>query len=145
MRKMFKVNLIKTAVVTFIMFHCLGCSNLTASKINSCEVKEINYKGQVVDINKVGIGASIQQDNSLFFISHIVPHGPVEQHGSIALGDIILAISPNNVDKFINVSSMTLVEVINTIRGCKNSQLALMLERNGKTFFVKLRRDSVNL
>ncbi|MFQ3251068.1 MAG: carboxyl-terminal processing protease [Glaciecola sp.] len=131
--------------IIFFVLVLSACSSLENNKDSSCAKKEIMYKGVLFDLNKEGIGASIQQLDDTFIISEIVAGGPVDKEGSINVGDKVIAISPNKTDSFIYVQSMSLVEVIKVIRGCETSPLSLMLERDDKSFTVDLAREAVSL
>ena len=58
------------------------------------------------------------------------------------MGDKIAAISPNNDDDFIEIDSIPLPDIINMVRGCPGSELALKLDTEDAENIVTITREN---
>ncbi|PCI76404.1 tail-specific protease [Candidatus Aerophobetes bacterium] len=90
-----------------------------------------------------GIGAQLRDDLQGFTLVHVLENSPVQKHGEIKAGDMIIAVDHTPV------VGMDIEEAVQLIRGPKGSHVHLTLLRNSPEGQKKLEadiiRDLINL
>ena len=97
-----------------------------------------------------GIGALLGRENEYTVISSVVPGGPADQDGRLKAGDRIIAVGQGNDGKMVDVIGWRIDDVVDLIRGPKDSVVRLnILPKNqgvgGRTREVVLVRDEIKL
>ncbi len=97
-----------------------------------------------------GIGAVLQSDNEYTKVVRLVPGGPASKQGQLQPADRIVSVSQEDEDKVVNVIGWRLDEVVDLIRGPRESVVTLEVipsdaadETVTKTIAIK--RDKVKL
>ncbi|MDI9245165.1 carboxy terminal-processing peptidase [Marinobacter sp. CHS3-4] len=97
-----------------------------------------------------GIGAVLQSDNEYTKVVRLVPGGPASKQGQLKPADRIVSVSQEDEDKVVNVIGWRLDEVVDLIRGPRESVVTLEVipsdaadETVTKTIAIK--RDKVKL
>lgn len=86
-----------------------------------------------------GIGALIGIKDGNIIIQEPLEDSPAKK-GGILPGDVIIAVDGNNTEKITDVN-----KIIDKIKGDKGTTVTLTINRNGKTFDVKLIRDEIKI
>ncbi|RKR02633.1 carboxyl-terminal processing protease [Kushneria sinocarnis] len=97
-----------------------------------------------------GIGALLQQDGEYVKISSLVPGGPAEKSGLLKPADRIVAVGQGESGDMTSVVGMRLDEVVDLIRGPKDSTVRLEIipakaVDTTQTRIVRITRDTVKL
>lgn len=97
-----------------------------------------------------GIGATLQTDNDYTVIRDLVKGGPAEKSKQLKIGDRIVAVGQGDEGDFLDVVGWRIDDVIQHIRGKRNTIVRLSIlpadETNAsKTRVVKLVRDKIKL
>lgn len=72
-----------------------------------------------------GIGAVLQSDNEYTKVVRLVPGGPASKQGQLSTGDRIIGVSEDEDGEITNVIGWRLDEVVDLIRGPKDSKVRL--------------------
>lgn len=96
-----------------------------------------------------GIGAVLQSDNEYTKVVRLVPGGPASKQGQLEPADRIVSVAQEN-EKPVNVIGWRLDEVVDLIRGPRNSTVALeVIPANASdetmTETIAIKRDEVKL
>lgn len=112
---------------------------------DSCKKVETMIQGIAVDLNKEGVGLSVSklELGGKILIADIVSTGPADRSNAIAVGDEVVAVSPNADNHFLLADSMSLPDLVHEIRGCDGTPLTLKMKRSGSVFDVELRREGI--
>ena len=97
-----------------------------------------------------GIGAVLQSDNEYTKVVRLVPGGPAAKQGQLRPADRIVSVSQADEDKTVNVIGWRLDEVVDLIRGPKESVVTLEVIPSDAadetvTRTISIRRDKVKL
>ncbi len=96
-----------------------------------------------------GIGAVLQSEDEFTKVVSLVPGGPAAKQGDLKPADKIVAVGQGEKGELVDVTSWRLDEVVDKIRGAKNTIVRLEVlpknEVNGVTKVIKIRRDEVQL
>ncbi|QQG45536.1 MAG: PDZ domain-containing protein [Candidatus Sungiibacteriota bacterium] len=79
----------------------------------------------------IGIQFSLTQDGSGVFVNDIIPGGPAEKSGVLEEGDIIVAVG-ENINALEPLSGKSTQEIVNLIRGKKDTPVTLQVIRGNK-------------
>ena len=97
-----------------------------------------------------GIGAVLQTDNEYTKVVRLVPGGPAAKQGQLRPADRIVSVSQADDEKIVNVIGWRLDEVVDLIRGPKESVVTLEVIPSDAadetvTRTISIRRDKVKL
>jgi len=96
-----------------------------------------------------GIGAVLQSEDEFTKVVSLVPGGPAAKQGDLKPADKIVAVGQGKKGELVDVTSWRLDEVVDKIRGAKNTIVRLEVlpknEVNGVTKVIEIRRDEVQL
>ncbi len=97
-----------------------------------------------------GIGAVLQSDNEYTKVVRLVPGGPAAKQGQLKPADRIVSVTQEGEDKSVNVIGWRLDEVVDLIRGPRNSTVLLeVIPANASdeamTRTIAIERDKVKL
>jgi carboxyl-terminal processing protease len=97
-----------------------------------------------------GIGAVLQSDNQYTKVVRLVPGGPAAKQGQLEPADRIVSVSQGDEDKVVNVIGWRLDEVVDLIRGPRNSVVTLEVipadaADETVTETISIKRDEVKL
>ncbi len=97
-----------------------------------------------------GIGAVLQSDNEYTKVVRLVPGGPASQQGQLQPADRIVAVTQEDEDTPVNVIGWRLDEVVDLIRGPRESTVTLeVIPANASdetmTRSISIKRDKVKL
>ncbi|MDX1634845.1 MAG: carboxy terminal-processing peptidase [Marinobacter sp.] len=97
-----------------------------------------------------GIGAVLQSDNEYTKVVRLVPGGPAAKQGQLKPADRIVSVTQEGEDKPVNVIGWRLDEVVDLIRGPRNSTVLLeVIPANASdeamTRTIAIERDKVKL
>ena len=97
-----------------------------------------------------GIGAVLQSDNEYTKVVRLVPGGPAAKQGQLKPADRIVSVTQEDEDKPVNVIGWRLDEVVDLIRGPRNSTVLLeVIPANASdeamTRTIAIERDKVKL
>ncbi len=97
-----------------------------------------------------GIGAVLQSENEYTKVMRIVPGGPADQQGELGPADRIIGVGQEGDDHMVNVIGWRLDEVVDLIRGPKESKVRLEVIPAGatnemSTTEIEIVRDEVAL
>jgi carboxyl-terminal processing protease len=101
-------------------------------------------------LSLVGIGAVLQETDDYTAIRELVAGGPAQLSGKLAVGDRIVGVGQNADGPVKDVVGMRLDEIVQMIRGEKDSVVRLEIlpadaGADGKHRFVNLVRDKISL
>ena len=97
-----------------------------------------------------GIGAVLRAENEYTQIVRIIPGGPADLDGRLSADDRIISVGQNNESEMIDVIGWRLDDVVDLIRGPKNSILKLEVlpkgtRIEGPSITITLTRDKIKL
>jgi carboxyl-terminal processing protease len=97
-----------------------------------------------------GIGAVLQSDNEYTKVVRLVPGGPAARQGQLKPADRIVSVSQDDEDKTVNVIGWRLDEVVDLIRGPRESVVTLEVVSSDAadesvTRTIAIKRDEVKL
>jgi carboxyl-terminal processing protease len=97
-----------------------------------------------------GIGARLQYDNGYTKVVEIIPGGPAFKSKKLHVDDRIVAVAQDEEGEFVDVVRWRITDVVQLIRGPKESVVRLQLIRSGKPLSsepveIRLVRDKVIL
>lgn len=97
-----------------------------------------------------GIGAVLQSDNELTVVREVVTGGPAELSGKLHADDRIVGIGQDDKGAFVDVIGWRLDDVVDLIRGPKNSMVRLQVlpkgtALGGPTTTVTITRNTIQL
>lgn len=97
-----------------------------------------------------GIGAVLQSDNEYTKVVRLVPGGPAAKQGQLKPADRIVSVSQEDEDKTVNVIGWRLDEVVDLIRGPRESLVTLEVVSSDAadesvTRTISIKRDEVKL
>jgi carboxyl-terminal processing protease len=97
-----------------------------------------------------GIGAVLQSDNEYTKVVRLVPGGPASKQGQLKPADRIVSVSQEDEDKAVNVIGWRLDEVVDLIRGPRESVVTLEVVSSDAadesiTRTISIKRDEVKL
>lgn len=97
-----------------------------------------------------GIGAVLQSDNEYTKVVRLVPGGPASKQGQLSPADRIVSVSQEDEDEAVNVIGWRLDEVVDLIRGPRESTVTLEVipaeaTDESVTKSISIRRDKVKL
>jgi carboxyl-terminal processing protease len=97
-----------------------------------------------------GIGAVLQSDNEFTKVVRLVPAGPAEKNGLLQPADRIIGVGQGESGEIVNVNGWRLEEVVDLIRGPKQTTVRLEVipaksSDENKTRVVNIVRDKVKL
>ncbi|MDC0664253.1 carboxy terminal-processing peptidase [Marinobacter sp. SS21] len=97
-----------------------------------------------------GIGAVLQSDNEYTKVVRLVPGGPASQQGQLQPADRIVSVTQDDEDTPVNVIGWRLDEVVDLIRGPRESTVTLeVIPANASdetmTRSISIKRDKVKL
>ncbi len=101
-------------------------------------------------LSLVGIGAVLQERDEYTTIRELVPGGPAQLSGQLAVGDRIVGVAQGKDGAFVDVVGTRVNEVVKLIRGEKDTVVRLDIlptdaGLDGKHRAVTLVRDKINL
>ncbi len=101
-------------------------------------------------LSLVGIGAVLQERDGYTTVRELVPGGPAQLSGKLAVGDRIVGVGQGDNGAIVEVVGTRLDEVVQLIRGAKNSVVRLDVlpadaGETGNHQLVRLVRDKVSL
>ena len=97
-----------------------------------------------------GIGAVLQSDNELTVVREVVPGGPADQGGKLHPEDRIIGIGQDDKGALVDVIGWRLDDVVDLIRGPKNSVVRLQVlpkgtALGGPTTTIAITRNTIQL
>lgn len=97
-----------------------------------------------------GIGAALQTENEFTVVRRIIRGGPADLSKQLQIGDRVVGVSQGDEGKLVDVISWRLEDVVDLIRGPKNSTVRLQLLPaealpGDPTKTISLIRDKINL
>ena len=97
-----------------------------------------------------GIGAVLQSDNELTVVREVVPGGPADLSGKLHADDRIVGIGQDDKGPIVDVIDWRLDDVVELIRGPKNSVVRLQVlpkgtALGGPTTIVAITRNTIQL
>ena len=97
-----------------------------------------------------GIGAALQTENEFTVIRRLIPGGPAEKSNKLQVDDRIVGVGQGEVDPMVDVVSWRLEDVVELIRGPKESVVRLEVLRkgaaaDGPSEIVTLVRNTITL
>ena len=93
-----------------------------------------------------GIGAVLQTEDEYTKVVRLVPGGPADKQGQLASTDKIIGVGQGEEGEIVDVIGWRLSEVVNLIRGPKNTVVKLeVLRKDESSEVFKIRRDEVKL
>lgn len=97
-----------------------------------------------------GIGAVLQSDNEYTKVVRLVPGGPASKQGQLQPADRIVSVTQEDEDKVVNVIGWRLDEVVDLIRGPRESVVTLEVIPSDAadetvTETISIKRDKVKL
>ncbi len=97
-----------------------------------------------------GIGAVLQSEDGYTKVSRIVPGGPAAREGQLGPADRIIGVAQEDEDSMVNVIGWRLDEVVDLIRGPKESRVRLEVipasaPNDMATREIEIQRDEVQL
>ncbi len=97
-----------------------------------------------------GIGAVLQSDNELTKVVRVVKGGPADKQGELKAGDRIIGVRQQDEDEFTDVVGWWLDDVVDLIRGPKNTRVSLQIlpagsGLDGPVKIITIQRDKVKL
>ena len=97
-----------------------------------------------------GIGAALQTENEYTVIRRLIPGGPAEKSSKLKVDDRIVGVAQGNEDPMVDVVSWRLEDVVELIRGPKDSVVRLEIlpkgvATDGASEIVKLVRNTITL
>jgi carboxyl-terminal processing protease len=96
-----------------------------------------------------GIGAVLQMEDGYTKVVRIVTAGPADKHGGLKAADKISGVAQGENGEMVNVVGWRLDEVVELIRGPKDSIVRLEVipstNTDGATEIIKIKRDKVKL
>ena len=97
-----------------------------------------------------GIGAALQTENQFTVIRRLIPGGPAEKSNKLQVDDRIVGVGQGEVDPIVDVVSWRLEDVVELIRGPKESVVRLEVLRkgvaaDGPSEIVTLVRNTITL
>ena len=101
-------------------------------------------------LSLVGIGAVLQEKDDYTTIRELVPGGPAQLSGKLAVGDRIIGVGQGEGDAIKEVVGTRLDEIVQMIRGTKGSVVRLEIlpadvGPDGKHRLINLVRDKISL
>lgn len=107
---------------------------------------------QDMNLSLEGIGAVLQAEYDYTVIRSLVPGGPADKSGQLAVDDKIIGVAQGDVDnpEFVDVVGWRLDEVVELIKGPKGSTVQLQVIKNNQSAgsppqVVSIVRDKVKL
>ena len=103
-----------------------------------------------ISLSLEGIGASLTVKDDVVEVASIVPGSPSEKSGELDIGDKIVGVAEGDLCDFIDIVGMPLREVVQYIRGKKNSLVRLEVVKAdtsdiSEKKIVSIIRDKINL
>ena len=97
-----------------------------------------------------GIGAALQTENEYTVIRRLIPGGPAEKSSRLEVDDRIVGVAQGNVEPMVDVVSWRLEDVVDLIRGPKDSVVRLEIlpkgvAADGASETIKLIRNTITL
>lgn len=97
-----------------------------------------------------GIGALLRTDGDYTLVERIIPGGPADISGQLHASDRIIGIAQQNEKEFKDVIGWRLEEVVELIRGAKDTKVKLQIlpgdeGQNAKIEEIKITRDKIKL
>ncbi len=97
-----------------------------------------------------GIGAVLQSENEMTLVREVVPGGPAAQSGKLHADDRIVGIGQNDKGPLVDVVGWRLDDVVDLIRGPKNSIVRLQIlpkgtGLDGPTSLISITRNTIQL
>ncbi|MEH6825429.1 MAG: carboxy terminal-processing peptidase [Motiliproteus sp.] len=78
-----------------------------------------------------GIGAVLQSQEEHTKVLRLIPAGPADKQGQLKPADLIIGVGQGETDPIVDVVGWRLDEVVDLIRGPKNSTVRLEIQREG--------------
>lgn len=138
--------------ILILMLFISGCSTKLGPTVGAisyggdARLKEcrVNYHPTLEeDFERVGIGANINRIDDVVYIKKIVPGGPTANVGSVMENDVLIALEPCQGYGYVDVSMLSLAEVVSLIRGERYSNVKLKISRNNAIREVVIVRNRV--
>ena len=93
-----------------------------------------------------GIGAALQTDNEHTVVRRLIPGGPAARSKLLKVDDRIVGVGQGDAEEITDVVSWRLEDVVDLIRGPKDSVVRLeVLHKDGPSEVIKLVRNTIEL
>jgi len=101
----------------------------------------------IIGLQLEGIGAKLKMVDGYTVIDELIPGGPADKSGLLKAGDRIVSVGQNDDGPVVDVADMKLNDVVEKIRGPKNTvvRLGVLSETGGNPKTIKITRAKIEL